>query len=364
MIFQTTMRAGEALRTMKFPKTISVLSLVAMLAAAGPASTAPSKNVSIRQVEALCPGLGLSGLVLGKSDAEQDRTLVSKLDNLPPHFAPFTEAELEYTPWSDRLAAIIYRAASPDDAENKAWEEALNTELYEAGWKPSARAELASPLTDEADIYEKAVDVVGDSRVLFVEFDAWGALMLRCGDAELVELGRAEANAELEKGSARPQPPRLMPVQPLPSPEACRQPDLRAAFARLSDVDETSPVGKRLTDAAMQVDQMRNYHERLSTWLKWKLLSSGKVTDLDIAAIYERASKDYGEAFEANVEEFADAVVETTKAQESENPEKICAAFIKIVNAKMRSDQRDIAWQQKINEEMEREANKLSIDVR
>ncbi len=338
-------------------------------AAAGLVTPAPAlaQQPTIAFVDAakaasLCPGLGLTGMVLGASRAQQDQTLARRLNNLPADFAPFTEAELDFTAWSDRLAGVTYRAASPDGDVNRAWAEALEDNLLSAGWTPLDSRDLASPLAFDGKLFKKRVEGPQGARTLLLEFDIPGALMLRCGDLDLFEIGQEESEGRLAPGTPRPVAPPTAPPAPLPKAADCDDPALLAAFETPNQVDESAPAFRAFIAGGEQIFARKRHGERLRAWLTWTLLGSGRVDQERIWDIEEAATPD-DDAQTPLLQGLLGAMGGTVEAMQTGDAGKTCRSLVSVMAATAEKDEYDATRDARINQALEAEARRLRIAV-
>lgn len=318
-------------------------------------------RITAAQVEGLCPGVGLPGTVLGAARAAQDPALVGTMGQLPARFAPFAEAELELTDWSDRLAAITWRGASPDGDVNARTMEAFRAAMAAAGWSETVQGDLMSPLGFDAVLFEKDLPTNLGLRRMLVEFDTPGALMLRCGDAELLELALAERGGQLVPGSPRPALPAPGPRAALPDDTACADPGVQAVFADDDRIDESNPVLRRLMAAGEQSSAMSQAGKRLNTWLKWKLLGSGKIDDAALWAVQDRAEAPDGASLTREMTGFLEAAGAMMQARKAGDRAQTCRAFLDVVRLQHTRAQREAAKWAAINGAFEAEAARLGI---
>jgi hypothetical protein len=343
--------------------------VVASLAAASLIlSTSPAVGRAVTQTDAeqiaiLCPVPALRGIQLGMEKPLRDEFLRKSLSKLPPSFAPFTEATLEMTPWSQKLAGVIYLAESPNDPPNQAWSDALAQSLTSSGWTPSQRSDLASPLTFNAIMFEKVVESTSGSHIAFIEFDTPGALKLRCGDAKLLEIQKKEQDGQLEPGSLRPAKPRYVEIDSTANDVDCDNPLLLEAFREPSSVDENNIAFRQFVAGSEALSEQKYYGERLMTWLKWKLISSGRVDEDKIWELEEKVAQRDGKAKMSNWMDAIAALGDMLKAQEQGDARAMCHSLARVMDATAKGDRSDIAYHAKVTQALEQEARRLDINV-
>ncbi|MDP3907204.1 hypothetical protein [Novosphingobium sp.] len=318
-------------------------------------------SITPAQVEGLCPGVTLPGTVLGAPRSAQDAGFVASLHKLPARFAPFAEAELDLTDWSDRLAAITWRGASPDGDVNTRTMEAFRAAMTAAGWAETVQGDLMTPLGFDAVMFEKDLPTNLGTRRMLVEFDTPGALMLRCGDAELLELALAERDGKLAPGSPRPSLPALGPAAALPDASVCADPAVQAVFVDEGRIDEANPALQRLLAAGEQSGAMSHAAKRLNTWLKWKLLGSGKIDADALWTVQERVEAHDGEALTQDMTGFLAAAGAMMQARKAGDRAQICRAFLDVMHFQHAREQREAAKWTRVNAALEAEAARLGI---
>ena len=326
------------------------------------AASYSAKQVEAKEAAFFCPTLGQPGLRLGEPRWRQDQALVARLKKLPAEYAPFTEADLDYSEWSGRLASITYRGESPDGAVNVAWMAGVEKNLREAGWTESTGNDLSAAFLSNPKSFEKQVNTSQGSQMLFLEFEANGAVMLRCGNARLVEISKEERDGQLEPGTPRPVTAPTTPA-PLPNQGDCASPAVLAAFSQPGKVDESSPAIRALTLGGHQRAEQALEIERLHTWLSWKLRMSGKVDQERLWKIEETVAASEGKD-NAGTEAKALLHALSSAAQGQGSPAATCRSMVALMNSMGEMDEREIARRSRINRALEAEARRLGIDLK
>lgn len=339
-----------------------------MLLTPAPAAAQSVKRIDAQMVARFCPGMESSQLKPGLPISAQDQAFIKSLNRLPPDFTPFTEADLEMTSWSGKLAGITYRGASPDGDANRAWSEALVTTLQNEGWTELSQIDLASPLPYFAHYFERDVDSGSGRRTLFLEFDTPGALVLRCGDLQLFEIQKNEAQDMLEEGS--PRPPQLGDLETalrLPDESDCDDPMLLQAFREPGRIDETSEAFQKFAAAGENVAKVATSRQRLVTWLKWKLLRSGKVDQDRLWQLEDKASESAKTNPLTLSEDVLVAVGKVSDAVQAKDgagkPKAICRSMVGIILAQSAKEKQDSDYNAELARILESEAARLGIDV-
>ncbi len=335
----------------------------ALLVTANPAAAQEPVRIDAKQVLSLCPTVGQPGLRLGAPREGQDPAFLARINQLPPSFAPFTEADLDLTGWSDRLAGINYLAASPDGAVNQAWGDALQQSLEADGWTPSSRRHLAATGMMDARIYEKTVATAQGPLTLIVQFDTPGSLMLSCGEAALLELAHEEYEGRLAPGTPRPLPPADSAEARLPVEADCADPALLAAFADTKRINEYGPAFRKFAAGSDAIHARKRYHDRLHGWLVWRLLGSGKVTQDRIWELGDKANPGTDKVATELMETMLGQLGQVAQAQEKGDPAAMCRAMAGVIIASANKDRRDTEHWMRANAALEEEARRLGMQL-
>lgn len=322
--------------------------------------------IATPQIEFLCPLPAIANLSLGSTQASQDIVMLEnlkRLRKLAPHFAPFTEADLEITPWSRRVAGATYLAESPDGTTNQKWAATFEQSLLESGWLSVPPKEPRSSWMVEPRSFEKQMDTPLGRRTVLIEFDTPGALVLRCGEQKLLEVQKNERDGVLEPGSPRPfAPARSKPLAQATDAD-CENATLLEAFKEPGIVDEANPAVQAFVAHAQDVADQRLYGGRLLTWLKWTLLASGRVSEERIWQIQDEAAPQDMDAIASGVTDLLGSLNGMADAQEQANPKAICRALLRVMAWQAKSDEADIAYQAKRAKALENEALKLNVNI-
>lgn len=347
-------------------KTASASSIVValMLAVSAPAfaQEAPKPVITADLVAKLCPVTGMPGLKLGATRKEQPPELLRNLRRLPDDFGPFTEAELDTTAWSNRVAAITYRAASPDGDVNEQLLYDFDDRMQAAGWNGTVTDKTILPLSGFGGrTLEREVEGPEGKQVLLLEFSAGGALALRCGDPALLELDQRERDGTLEPGTLRPVAPPYDPSLRLPDAAACRSVAVQEATADRDKFDEAAPEMVPFLAAATQEADRSFFGKRLMTWLEWKLLGSTKVADDGLVKIKEKAAKADVDAEMTRMMQFLALGGELAKAREAGDKFASCDALRRLMAFEYQGHQAKWAYWSRVNTALEAEAKRLGI---
>lgn len=342
--------------------TVSAAMLVISVPAA--AQEVPKPTISAELVSRLCPVTGMAGLKLGATRQEQPAELLRSLRRLPDSFRPFTEAELDVTSWSGKIAAVTYRAASPDGEINDALLEGFDATMVPAGWEPVVLDRTITPLSMLGGrTLEREVDGPEGRRKLLLEFDASGALALRCGDPALLEQDQRERDGTLEPGSPRPLAPAYDPTLRLPESSACQSLALQRLTVGTPKLDEEAPELVPFLAAAMQESDRAQFGKRLATWLEWKLLGSGKTDDNRLVALRTAAAKSNVDSEMRLMMQFLAVGGELAEARESGDNFKGCNALRKLMAFEHDKSRQQAAYWDRVNAALEAEAKRLGIGL-
>lgn len=348
------------------PSSIAALAALTMLAqpalAQVPATEAPVPTISAELVSRLCPVTGALGLKLGAVRGDQPPELLRSLRRLPAEFAPFTEGELDTTAWSGRVAAITYRAVSPDGDVNDRLLEAFDDTMTTAGWTGVALGDTITPLSSLASrTLEREVEGPDGKRALLLEFDASGALGLRCGDPALLELDQRERDGTLEPGSLRPVAPQFDPALRLPEADACQSPAIRRLTTSPDKLDEDTPEVAAFAGAVSQESDRAQFDKRLNTWLEWKLLNSGKIDENRLVELRTKAAKQNIDGEMKSMMYLLELAADIADARENNDEFKACEAmrkFLVLDHGKLRAQHQ---YWTSVNAGLEAEAKRLAI---
>lgn len=338
--------------------------IAAMALFASSAQAQSVKPIVATQIDNICPGLKMPDLNLGLPKSRQNPLFLKNVNRLPEAFAPFTEADLEFTPWSDLLAGITYRSASPDGEVNRNLAETLESSLLAAGWTKSDRTDLASPLVFAAQHFSKEVETPQGKRMLFLEFDTSGALMLRCGDSRLFEIQKKEYEGELEPGSKRPRQPLTANKNATIAIEsACEDALLLQSFGKAGVVDEKAPAFADFIAGGAALSEYEQYKGRLVTWLKWALLDSKKIDRDRIWEIEDQANRGKADQTLSLLGMMFEQVMQADAAMKSEEPKAACQSFFAFMQAQAEKDRSDIAYHGRVERLLELEAARVGLNL-
>lgn len=275
------------------------------------------------QVEQLCPQIGLNSYRLGTPETSEDWAALHEIEPLAP--APLDDATLLYTTWSNRLAGIRWQGAGFEGMEHFAWLDGVSQALESAGWQPHGKGDGLF----EAVEYRKAIATADGQRTFAVQLTNHGNFELTCGDAALLDLSAAEAVGDLADGSPRPVPP---PPEWATEADAwltrfdCENKTLVAQFAALTQLNQTAGAVVASLGEPPNLTAEIDYQRRLTTWLRWTIRTSGKVSEEDFGEIEDRAVTGSSLGSAENVVDPLMAVAALIEADKAETGKDRCTA--------------------------------------
>lgn len=343
--------------TSNFAAWPGLLALAAL--SASPAQAAVTIP-SIETIETrLCPVGGAGALRLGLSAPAQDPALRKAFSGTNAPIAPFGEARAIYTQWSERLSGIEFNGASPDGVDNLVFVEGMIEQAEAAGWTRMERKAPGS-LMMEPEVFQKLLSTADGPRLMVLEFEASGNVALRCGDPELFKISDDEGLEQLAAGSPRPVMPDG-PAHPLGSlrPEDCARPEIRDNLLKvLNDGDRPE-----LTGAMDQANMAERFQSRLRTWLRWKMVNSGKTDDQVLWEIEEKVAPKTIDQIEMEFGDLAGSIVAIDEARKKGDAEGECRALARMVGGTARGSSAEAIRLAKVNAALEAEAKRLGITL-
>ena len=254
------------------------LAILALMLVPAPALAQPADLPvpDTAALDRLCSPRGTMQFTFGQTGVPGSSKLEASLGHgfdLPPSFAPFKSAQPRATEWSGLLMEMTY-AAKLLQAQAAGFTAKLADALAAAGWATADMPEGQQPLYlmgyGGGRTFQKPVtDGAITTRVLAHLDYLLGEMTLSCGRDDLLRRHAGEAFGELPPGTPRPSVPEvaLPPVQTLAD---CDDPArLEAVAASMNDRSADSFIGTMLARTT--------WRDRLTTWMTWKLESSGKI---------------------------------------------------------------------------------------
>lgn len=223
----------------------------------------------------------------------------------------------------------------------KAQEQALIGALEGAGWvraEDAANADIGITLIESNYILRPGDSDDTAAAPVFAGVSWYPSeLRLICTSAEWTRRNRAEIDGQLAAESRRPAPlPVITAVRP--SKQSCADP------AYVADVEGLFGVDAR--DAWVDQSALRaRQAQRLETWVRWKMLSSGKVSEDQLWALEDRAVPPENDDHEANLiqgMEMLALMPEIQKAKEKGDADALCPLYIRVIDILAMEDQRRV----------------------
>ncbi|OZA93567.1 MAG: hypothetical protein B7X57_04605 [Erythrobacter sp. 34-65-8] len=312
------------------------------------------------QIELLCPGIGIGEPSLGAIRSAEHQAVADALDKQAPY--PLTEAALDYTVWSMRLASVTWRGAGFEGMEDFPWLSGISEALEQEGWTLIHAGERLFPTAE----YRKTFATGDGAREFAVVLSSSGNFELTCGDAALMELSEAEAEGRLAEGSPRPVPPSANWQEQADTWLArfdCGDPALVAGFAGLTELGRTADVVTERIGHPPDLSAEADYQNQLATWLKWKIQVSGKVSVEQGRAIEDRASADPGAQAHDDLAALVIAVGSLAEAEEGGDGAARCTAARSLFTQMRKFGEHEAARTARANQVRMAEARKLGIAV-
>lgn len=307
----------------------------------------------------MCPVGGAGALRWGQESTAQDQALLKAFSGENAPIAPFGESRDLYTQWSGKLFALEFNGASPDGDDNRAFVEGMEQQALAAGWKQAERKVTPSSLMMDARIFEKTLATADGPRLMVLEFDAPGAVILRCGDLETLRLHEDEGLEQLAPGSPRP----VLPAAPAGSPgslrtEDCTRPEIRDNLLKLMNDGRPDVTG-----VMDQASALERYQTRLRTWLRWKIVGSGKTDGQALWEIEDKSAPRTGDQIEEEFIGLAQSITAIDAARKKRDAEAECRALVGMIAAMARDTSSEATRLAKVNAALEEEARRLGVAI-
>lgn len=332
----------------------------ALVAEATPAFAQDRVIPDAQQIEALCPQIGNNGFELGAVETSAQWSALRAVEDQAP--APLDDASLIHTTWSNRLAAIVWHGPGFEGMETFPWREEIEKRLAAAGWDLHGEGDGLFEPTE----YRKSVATAQGPRHFAVRVASNGNFELTCGDAALLDLSAAEAVGDLAEGSPRPLPP---PAGWATEADAwlarfdCDNETLVAQFAELTQLDQTAGAVVASIGEPPNLSAESDYQRRLSTWLRWTIRNSGKVSEEDFGAMEDRAVTYNSDESAEDMTDFIMTAAALVEADKADNGKARCTATRAFFASARTSGEREAARTARANAIRIEEARKLGIAV-
>jgi hypothetical protein len=252
---------------------------------------------------------------------------------------PFSKALARTTSWSDRVASVELTVPVEDETAGKAQEQALIAALEAAGWtraEDPANADIGLILIESNHILRPLGSDDTETAPVFAGVSWYpGELRLTCTSATWTRRDRAEMDGQLSADSPRPAPlPAITAVRP--TKDNCADPVYVANVDALFGTDARNAW---VDQSAMRARQA----QRTETWLRWKLLGSGKVSEDQLWALEDRVVEPGDDDPEAKLiqgmEMFA-LMPEIEKAKAKGDTAALCPLYIRVIDILALEDKR------------------------
>lgn len=335
---------------------------IAMLANELPLRAEPPVPVpTAAQIEGMCPELGLTGLRFGAARADQDADQLASLRHLDGRFAPFDEAEVNFTQWSGKLSSVTFRGAPAEEETKVEWQAAVVAQLESAGWREFIEDRSAASIKSR-QLAKRILRPDGD-RNLVIEVDVFGEYAIHCADPEMRKLYWREADGDLAEGAERPaKPVALRNLSDVIAAIDCDDPVLLDKLKGAGSLRNTGTVLEQHIGLAAGLDEEAVYEERLGTWLRWRMRNSGKITLHEMWAIEDSVAVKSPDD-PALVVGLLEAFYQVSVAHSAGDPAQICVAYRGIFEAENRTSTLKAAQEGALNRRLEEEAARRGISL-
>jgi hypothetical protein len=252
---------------------------------------------------------------------------------------PYAKALARTTSWSDRVASVELTIAVEDETIGKAHEQALIAALERSGWtraEDPTTADIGLILIESNTVLRPADSGDTTTAPVFAGVSWYpGELRLICTSAEWTRRDRAEMDGQLPADSPRPAPlPTIAATRP--SKASCADPTYVANVDALFGTDARDAW---VDQSAMRARQA----QRLETWMRWKMLGSGKVSEDQLWELEDRAvspeSDDPGSKLIQGMEMLA-LMPEIEKAKAAGDTAVLCPLYIRVIDILALEDKR------------------------
>lgn len=286
---------------------------------------------------------------------------------LPPALAPFAKAQPRSTQWSDRFMEMTYRVEMPkaEDLRAQALIDRIGAALEGSGWSVLELTPEDAPLYligyAGSHAFTRPVTVEGkETSVLLALSHDFGELSLTCGRDDLLLAHANEAFGKLPPGTPRPKLPEIA-VPQVRSEAECADP------ARLAEIDALLVDGKADRFTAAMLGRT-SYRDRLTTWMMWKLESSGKIGPdrlLKIGLSSLSSASPGGNPFAAlaMIEEMFPIVGAMDKAARAQDRTAMCRSLIPFQAWMTKVDAITLKQSEGVQASLQAEATRLGISL-
>lgn len=348
-------------------KSILIASAAVSLGLSAQASAAELQVVP-EYINAMCSESGPLTLKWGETGvpyAREFRALREPTLTLPAAPMGFTGGQAFATEWSDRIFQFQFTA---DDVGREAafgFGVELNRVLNSQGWN-------FVPVL-ENDTFEASFSEVGatwtrpiesadsDTEPLKLELSLsrfGGNLVLGCARTDLLAAQLGEVlEAKLPAGTPRPPEPRIETPEGL-TPTRCANlsidPELQLEVIEAGSLDFIPQVLAR-----------SRYLSRLNTWKRWKIESSGLVSESEMMSVYDVSSDSFITSVDAlrTIGTLMPMIERLEQARGKNDAGQMCLALVEIEDAFSQISPLTEAMQLDISAKLDTLAAKHAIDL-
>ena len=345
--------------------------LVAIVGAAPlHAQTLPEPIPDAATMETMCSPRGAMQYAFGQRGVPGSSKIAALMDRklqLPGELAPFSHAKPRSTDWSEQFMEMTYSV--PIDTANAARAtgliDRLAAALNAAGWVQLKVPEGEEPLYRAGysgdHVFSFNLPEAGDrKRVLLALSYDLGELTLSCGRDDLLYMHAQEAFGKLPPGTLRPAVPDIaIPV--ITTRQDCDSPLLqREAAALFAGGGADRFIGTMLART--------EYRDRLTTWMIWRLDSSGKISpqrllNLGMSALSKSSPKGDPFAALALLDELFPIIDLMAKAEKLNDPVQMCQSLIPFHNLMRKADAITLKQTQATQAALSAEAARLGVSL-
>lgn len=303
----------------------------------------------------------------GVPGASKLESMLQRGYKLPAALAPFAKAQPRSTEWSDRFMEMTYSVTLSKDPDARAQDlmDRIGLALEGSGWSVLEVSPEDAPIYlivySGSHAFTRPVTVDGkETRVLLALNHDFGELSLTCGRDDLLLTHAQEAFGKLPPGTPRPKVPEIA-VPTVRSEADCADPALPG------EVQALLAEGKADSFTAAMLART-TYRDRLSTWMLWKLDSSGKIsTDqlLKLSFSSLGGASPGGNPFAAlkMVEEMFPIIEQLDKAAKAQDPAAVCRSLIPFHAWITKVDGITLKQTQAMQAALTAEAKKLGVSL-
>ncbi|NJS13873.1 MAG: hypothetical protein HC788_03670 [Sphingopyxis sp.] len=275
---------------------------------------------------------------------------------------PFAKALARTTSWSDRVYSVELSLPIAEESVGKAQEKALIAALKAAGW---TSVEMAGSLDigmllNESNYILMPPGVDDPATAPIFAGVSWfpSRLRLTCISADWVRRDRKEMDGQLPEDAQRPAAMSAITAT-RPTNDRCADP---ANVANIEAMFGNDVRDDWADQSARQSQQTR----RIETWMRWKLLQSGKVSEEQLWALEDRAAAPDREDPGANLiqgMEMLALLPEIQAAKAKRDKAKLCPLYVRLIDFMALEDERQMDRWERIEPLLLAEAEAAGVDL-